>query len=254
MASSESRSPARSRVSEAPRMAVRGVRSSWETAVRRVSFCSSKAASRRAASRWAMVWSVMSTYTLASSWARRCRRRQARLRHGARRAPIAGEHAVGAAKWFERLVATLVLSEDAVAVRGMEAGLPEIRGIAVLGGVSQAGLDLWALADPGAADAVVLDVGGGWDLPCPGKPCPWFHFRHQPPHLRTADGAYRRLPNEGRSLFRSPHALLIGSNRAESPSGSGRGSSPHSGGASGNPAPGRGPTGAGGVGPAIRLP
>lgn len=38
------------------------------------------------------------------------------------RAPIAGEHAVGAAKWFERLVATLVLSEDAVSVRGMEAG------------------------------------------------------------------------------------------------------------------------------------
>jgi hypothetical protein len=40
-----------------------GVRSSWETAVRRVFFCSSKAASRRAVSRWAMVWSVMSTYT-----------------------------------------------------------------------------------------------------------------------------------------------------------------------------------------------
>jgi len=86
------------------------------------------------------------------------------------RAPIAGEHAVGTAKWFERLVATLVLSEDAVSVRGMEAGLPEIRGIAVLGGVSQAGLDLWALADPGAADAVVLDVGVAGICPVPESP------------------------------------------------------------------------------------
>jgi hypothetical protein len=86
------------------------------------------------------------------------------------RAPIAGEHAVGAAKWFERLVATLVFSEDAVSVRGMEAGLPEIRGIAVLEGVSQAGLDLWALADPGADDAVVLDVGVAGICPVPESP------------------------------------------------------------------------------------
>jgi hypothetical protein len=101
------------------------------------------------------------------------------------RAPIAGEHAVGAAKWFERWSQRSSSARTRSRFAGWRRGLPEIRGIAVLGGVSQAGLDLWALADPGAADAVVLDVGGGWDLPCPGKPCPWFHFRHQPPSFAS---------------------------------------------------------------------
>lgn len=144
------------------------------------------------------------------------------------------------------LVATLVLSEDAVSVRGMEAGLPEIRGIAVLGGVSQAGLDLWALADPGAADAVVLDVGVAGICHVPESPVLGSTSVTSPPHLRAADGACRRLPNEGRSLFGSPHTLLIGSapivlnqrlDPVEVPVLNLGGA------ASGNPAPGRGPTG-----------
>ena len=78
------------------------------------------------------------------------------------------------------------------------------------GHVSQAGLDLWALADPGAADAV-LDVGVAGICHVPESPVLGSTSLTSPPHLRAADGACRRLPNEGRSLFGSPHTLLIGS-------------------------------------------
>jgi hypothetical protein len=101
------------------------------------------------------------------------------------RAPVGGSHAVGAPPWFECLFDALVLSEDAVSVRGVQERLPEVRGAAPLGRIPQATLDLRAVADPRAPDAIVLDIGGGWELPCPGKPCPWFHFRHQPPQVRA---------------------------------------------------------------------